>query len=111
MVNGQKVKTANLDAGAKATLETDLAAGTYDTLCDIPGDADQGMKGTLNVKQARRLAAAHQLGGHCATAAFRDLIAFTALPAAVRRGEPLLFVLAGGLDFLDWRRPGADPPL
>jgi uncharacterized cupredoxin-like copper-binding protein len=50
MVNGQKVKTANLDAGAKATLETDLGAGTYDTLCDIPGHADQGMKGTLDVK-------------------------------------------------------------
>jgi plastocyanin len=32
------------------TIEVDLAAGTYTLVCDIPGHADHGMKGTLTVK-------------------------------------------------------------
>ena len=50
MVNGKAVKTANLANGETATLETDIPAGTYDTLCDIPGHKEQGMAGTLEVK-------------------------------------------------------------
>jgi uncharacterized cupredoxin-like copper-binding protein len=50
IVNGQEVKTANIDSGATAMLEADIPAGTYDTLCDIPGHKQQGMAGTLEVK-------------------------------------------------------------
>ncbi len=50
IVNGQEVKTANIDSGATAMLEADIPAGTYDTLCDIPGHEQQGMAGTLEVK-------------------------------------------------------------
>ena len=54
----------------------------------------------------------HVLGGHCASSAFRDLV----LTIARRHGaalpsEALLFALSGGLDFLYWRRPGAEPPI
>jgi hypothetical protein len=54
----------------------------------------------------------HLLGGHCASSAFRDLVAFHS-PAqdAALPSEALLFALSGGLDFLYWRRPGADPPI
>jgi hypothetical protein len=52
----------------------------------------------------------HILGGHCASSAFRDLVAYhqqvEPLPS-----EALLFALSGGLDFLYWRRPGLDPPI
>jgi uncharacterized cupredoxin-like copper-binding protein len=50
MVGDKAMKTANMEAGGTAVLETELAAGTYQTLCDIPGHPDQGMKGTLVVK-------------------------------------------------------------
>jgi uncharacterized cupredoxin-like copper-binding protein len=50
MVNGQKVKTANIGNGETVMLEADIPAGTYDTLCDIPGHKEQGMAGTLEVK-------------------------------------------------------------
>ena len=50
MVNGQEQKTANLKAGETATLETDLTAATYPTLCDLPGHKDKGMAGTIVVK-------------------------------------------------------------
>jgi len=50
IVNGQEVKTANLANGETAMLEADIPAGTYDTLCDIPGHKQQGMAGTLEVK-------------------------------------------------------------
>ena len=50
IVSGQEVKTPNIDAGQTATLEADIPAGTYDTLCDIPGHKQQGMAGTLEVK-------------------------------------------------------------
>jgi uncharacterized cupredoxin-like copper-binding protein len=50
IVNGQEVKTANIGNGETAMLEADIPAGTYDTLCDIPGHKQQGMAGTLEVK-------------------------------------------------------------
>jgi uncharacterized cupredoxin-like copper-binding protein len=50
IVNGQEVKTANLGNGETAMLEADIPAGTYDTLCDIPGHKQQGMAGTLEIK-------------------------------------------------------------
>jgi len=54
----------------------------------------------------------HLLGGHCASSAFRDLIAFhNSTGSAALPSEALLFALSGGLDFLYWRRPGADPPI
>ena len=49
-VNGAQMKTPNIKAGESATLETDLAAGSYPTLCTIPGHKDQGMAGTVEVK-------------------------------------------------------------
>ena len=35
-VNGAQMKTPNIKTGESATLETDLAAGSYSTLCSIP---------------------------------------------------------------------------
>lgn len=49
-VNGAQMKTPNIKTGESATLETDLAAGSYSTLCSIPGHKDQGMAGTVEVK-------------------------------------------------------------
>ena len=49
-VNGTQMKTPNIKAGESATLETDLTAGSYPTLCSIPGHKDQGMAGTVEVK-------------------------------------------------------------
>src|SRR5579859_1328416 len=58
------------------------------------------------------VAVPHLLGGHCASSAFRDLVAWhAACSPAPLPGEAFLFLLAGGLDFLYWRRPGHDPPL
>lgn len=48
--NGKTLVTPKIAAGASATLETDLAAGSYDTICDIPGHADRGMKASVVVK-------------------------------------------------------------
>jgi butirosin biosynthesis protein H-like/uncharacterized protein DUF4872 len=54
----------------------------------------------------------HLLGGHCASSAFRDLVAFhSPAESAALPSEALLFALSGGLDFLYWRRPVADPPI
>jgi hypothetical protein len=54
----------------------------------------------------------HLLGGHCASSAFRDLVAYYSPPGSTTLpSEALLFALSGGLDFLYWRRPGADPPI
>jgi uncharacterized cupredoxin-like copper-binding protein len=50
VVNGAEVKTPNIKAGESATLETDLAAGSYTSLCNIPGHKDRGMAGTVEVK-------------------------------------------------------------
>lgn len=49
--NGQELgKTKNLGNGQSETLTLDLQAGTYQTICDLPGHKDQGMLGTLTVK-------------------------------------------------------------
>ncbi|HMA34611.1 MAG TPA: plastocyanin/azurin family copper-binding protein [Chloroflexia bacterium] len=50
MVGNQTMQTALLKAGESATLETDLAAGTWTTLCSIPGHKEKGMAGTVTVK-------------------------------------------------------------
>jgi FtsP/CotA-like multicopper oxidase with cupredoxin domain/plastocyanin len=43
-------KSADIAAGKSATLDLGtVAAGTYEVLCEIPGHADGGMKGTLTV--------------------------------------------------------------
>jgi uncharacterized cupredoxin-like copper-binding protein len=44
-----KVPPFKSSDGAK-TLELDLTPGTYTMICDIPGHADHGMKGSLVVK-------------------------------------------------------------
>jgi uncharacterized cupredoxin-like copper-binding protein len=36
--------------GGSTTLEADLAAGTYEYICAIPGHAQAGMVGTLTVE-------------------------------------------------------------
>jgi uncharacterized cupredoxin-like copper-binding protein len=49
--NGQELKkTKNIPGGQSDTLEVDLSAGAYQTICDIPGHKDQGMVGTLTTK-------------------------------------------------------------
>jgi uncharacterized cupredoxin-like copper-binding protein len=49
--NGQELKkTKNIPGGQSDTLEVDLSAGAYQTICDIPGHKDQGMMGTLTTK-------------------------------------------------------------
>ena len=50
MVDGKEQKTPNIAAGATGTLELVMAAGTYQTLCDIPGHKDKGMVGQISVK-------------------------------------------------------------
>ncbi len=50
MIDGKAQKTPNIAAGEKGTLELDLVAGTYQTLCDIPGHKDKGMAGQITVK-------------------------------------------------------------
>jgi uncharacterized cupredoxin-like copper-binding protein len=50
VVNGQQVGTPNISPGQSMTWETDLTAGSYDTLCAIPGHKDQGMAGKITVK-------------------------------------------------------------
>jgi FtsP/CotA-like multicopper oxidase with cupredoxin domain len=48
VVGGETIETANIDADASATLEVPaLEAGTYDTLCTVPGHDQLGMVGTL----------------------------------------------------------------
>ncbi len=49
--NGTEVmKTKNIAGGGTETLEMDLTAGSFQTICDIPGHKDQGMVGTLTTK-------------------------------------------------------------
>ncbi len=50
VVNGEKKTSPNVAPGSSAIFETDLAAGTYDTLCAIPTHKEHGMAGTLTVK-------------------------------------------------------------
>jgi manganese oxidase len=58
-VSGADFATADLAAGDSETLDLgDLAPGTYDLLCTIPGHADAGMTGTLTVTSEGEGAAA-----------------------------------------------------
>lgn len=50
VVNGQDMKTKTISPGGSDTLQVDLTAGTYDTLCDIPTHKDKGMAGSIVVK-------------------------------------------------------------
>ncbi|WP_334143958.1 multicopper oxidase domain-containing protein [Rhabdothermincola sp.] len=65
-------KTRDLAPGASQELDlSSLAPGTYDVLCNIPGHADAGMKGTLTVSAGAAAAttdtaAAGGHGGHSA---------------------------------------------
>ncbi len=44
-------KTSTFTSGeGTQTLAVDLQPGTYEILCNVPGHADKGMKGTLTVK-------------------------------------------------------------
>ncbi len=48
VVDGQTLETSSIDVDGSATLEVPaLAAGTYDTLCTVPGHDQLGMVGTL----------------------------------------------------------------
>ena len=48
VVGGETIETPNIDADGSATLEVPaLEAGTYDTLCTVPGHDQLGMVGTL----------------------------------------------------------------
>jgi plastocyanin len=52
-VEGQDLATSDLDPGASQQLEVGhrlLPAGNYEFICTIPGHAEQGMRGTLEVK-------------------------------------------------------------
>lgn len=44
------VKSAILEAGGVQELQTVLAPGRYEYLCTVPGHAEAGMKGTLEVR-------------------------------------------------------------
>jgi hypothetical protein len=49
-VGDQAYETAEIQAGASDTLEVPaLEAGTYETVCTVPGRADLGMTGTLTI--------------------------------------------------------------
>ena len=51
MSNGTEIaRSDKIGGGADTTFTVDLQAGTYQTLCDIPGHKAQGMQGTLTVK-------------------------------------------------------------
>lgn len=46
----QNLKTADLNGGQSATLDvSSLPAGTYKVICSVPGHADSGMTGTLEI--------------------------------------------------------------
>ena len=50
MVNGTDMKSPNVAPGTSASFALDLTAGTYSTLCDLPGHKDKGMAGTIVVQ-------------------------------------------------------------
>ena len=52
VVGGETIETTNIDADGTATLEVPaLDAGTYDTLCTVPGHDQLGMVGSLTVSE------------------------------------------------------------
>jgi plastocyanin len=59
----QDLATADLPAGGSEELDvSSLAVGSYEVLCLIPGHADSGMTGTLEVTAAGETAAAAEPG-------------------------------------------------
>ena len=52
VVGGETIETPNIDADGSTTLEVPaLEAGTYDTLCTVPGHDQLGMVGTLTATE------------------------------------------------------------
>jgi FtsP/CotA-like multicopper oxidase with cupredoxin domain/plastocyanin len=52
-IQGEDIRTENLGAGDTGELQLgDLAPGDYELLCELPGHADSGMRGTLTVTAA-----------------------------------------------------------
>jgi uncharacterized cupredoxin-like copper-binding protein len=50
VIDALSVKLEHVQAGQTATVTfTPIAAGTYESYCDVPGHKDAGMKGTLTV--------------------------------------------------------------
>jgi plastocyanin len=48
--DGKEIAATEVIAESKATLSTQLAAGTYAFFCTVPGHREAGMEGTLTVK-------------------------------------------------------------
>ena len=115
-IEGEDIRTPNLGTGESATLAVGgLPAGEYEVLCELPGHADAGMRGTLTISDDG--AAGGGGGGHGAhggasgddvdyqamTDAMLDtMAAFPAETAGV--GNPLLEpteVLADGTKVFD----------
>lgn len=49
-LNGQNIKSKDIDPGSSDVLELDLTAGTYKTVCDLPQHEQKGMVGSITVK-------------------------------------------------------------
>jgi uncharacterized cupredoxin-like copper-binding protein len=50
-IDGEEIRTDNLAGGESGSLSVgDLPAGEYSVLCEIPGHADSGMRGTLTIE-------------------------------------------------------------
>jgi FtsP/CotA-like multicopper oxidase with cupredoxin domain/uncharacterized cupredoxin-like copper-binding protein len=66
-IEGEDVRTPNLAAGESATLSVgDLPAGEYQVLCEIPGHADSGMRGTLTISEDGATASGGEHDDHAA---------------------------------------------
>lgn len=48
---GIEEKTQEIQPGQSATLKVELAAGTYELYCPVGGHKEEGMEGTLTVKE------------------------------------------------------------
>lgn len=48
--NGKEIAASETLAEGKTSVSAELAPGTYEFLCTVPGHAEAGMKGTLTVK-------------------------------------------------------------
>ncbi|MGZ8629488.1 MAG: multicopper oxidase domain-containing protein [Actinomycetota bacterium] len=63
VVDGQTIETPSIDVDGSASLEVPaLAAGTYDTLCTVPGHDQLGMVGTLTATDGTAAAGGDPLG-------------------------------------------------
>jgi len=59
--NGVEEETKDLDAGQRAELKVTLKAGRYEIYCPVDGHRQQGMEGTVTVKQG---SSGGSSGGH-----------------------------------------------